>query len=97
MIELNVQIKLIIFSLIYGFLFSIILDIIYPFIKKRKKVSRLGLSFLLVMLMAIVYFVAIDKIGYVIFHIYSIFAIVVGFVLYDIIIGVIAKKSKIRN
>ncbi len=94
MIELNVQIKLIIFSLIYGFLFSIILDIIYPFIKKRKKVSRLGLSFLLVMLMAIVYFVAIDKIGYVIFHIYSIFAIVVGFVLYDIIIGVIAKKSK---
>ena len=81
MIELNVQIKLIIFSLIYGFLFSIILDIIYPFIKKRKKVSRLGLSFLLVMLMAIVYFVAIDKIGYVIFHIYSIFAIVVGFVL----------------
>lgn len=94
MIELNVQIKLIIFSLIYGFLFSIILDIIYPFIKKRKKVSRLGLSFLLVMLMAIIYFVAIDKIGYVIFHIYSIFAIVVGFVLYDIIIGVIAKKSK---
>ena len=94
MIELNVQIKLIIFSLIYGFLFSIILDIIYPFIKKRKKVSRSGLSFLLVMLMAIVYFVAIDKIGYVIFHIYSIFAIVVGFVLYDIIIGVIAKKSK---
>ena len=87
MIELNVQIKLIIFSLIYGFLFSIILDIIYPFIKKRKKVSRLGLSFLLVMLMAIVYFVAIDKIGYVIFHIYSIFAIVVGFVLYDIIIS----------
>lgn len=94
MIELNVQIKLIIFSLIYGFLFSIILDIIYPFIKKRKKVSRLGLSFLLVMLMAIIYFVAIDKIGYVIFHIYSIFAIVVGFVLYDIIISVIAKKSK---
>ena len=46
------------------------------------------------MLMAIIYFVAIDKIGYVIFHIYSIFAIVVGFVLYDIIIGVIAKKSK---
>ena len=94
MIELNVQIKLIIFSLIYGFLFSIILDIIYPFIKKRKKVSRLGLSFLLVMLMAIVYFVAIDKIGYVIFHIYSIFAIIVGFIMYDILISVIAKKNK---
>ena len=94
MIELNVQIKLIIFSLIYGFLFSIILDIIYPFKKKRKKVSRLGLSFLLVMLMAIVYFVAIDKIGYVIFHIYSIFAIIVGFIMYDILISVIAKKNK---
>lgn len=94
MIELNIQIKLIIFSLIYGFLFSIFLDVLYPIIKKQKRIIKIFLSFLLVMLMAVIYFIAIDKIGYVIFHIYSIFAIIVGFVAYDIMIILIAKKYK---
>ena len=94
MIELNIQIKLIIFSLIYGFLFSIFLDVLYSKIKKQKKIVRIILTFLLVLLMAIIYFIAIDKIGYVIFHIYSIFAIIVGFIMYDILISVIAQKNK---
>ncbi len=94
MIELNIQIKLVIFSLIYGFLFSIFLDVLYPIIKKQKKIIKIFLSFLLVMFMAIIYFIAIDKIGYVLFHIYSILAIIVGFVTYDIMISLIAKKYK---
>ena len=109
MISLNVQIKLIIFSLIYGFLFSIILDVIHPILSVQKKIVRIIISFILlesnnnigiiisflmVLLMAVIYFVAIDKIGYIIFHIYSIFAIIIGFVFYDIMITVIAKKNK---
>lgn len=94
MISLNVQIKLIIFSLIYGFLFSIILDVIHPILSVQKKIVRIIISFLMVLLMAVIYFVAIDKIGYIIFHIYSIFAIIIGFVFYDIMITVIAKKNK---
>lgn len=94
MIELSLQIKLLTFSLIYGFLFSIILDVLYPIIKNYKKVYQIILSFFLIMLMAIIYFIAIDKIGYIIFHLYSIFAIIIGFVSYDIIINIIAKRTK---
>lgn len=94
MIELSIQIKLIIFSLIYGFLFSIVLDIIYPQIKKTNKVNQIVLSFFLILIMAIIYFVGIDKIGYIIFHLYSIFAIVIGFISYDVIVNLIAKKIK---
>ena len=94
MIELSLQVKLLTFSLIYGFLFSIILDVLYPIIKKYKKVYQIILSFFLILLMAIIYFIAIDKIGYIIFHLYSIFAIIIGFVSYDIIINIIAKRTK---
>ena len=94
MISLNIQIKLLVFSLIYGFLLSIALDILYPLIRKTNKIYQIILSFIFVLLMAIIYFIAIDKIGYVIFHLYSIFAIIIGFISYDIIISVIAKNIK---
>ena len=94
MISLNIQIKLLVFSLIYGFLFSIALDILYPIIRKTNKAYQIILSFVLILLMAIIYFIAIDKIGYIIFHFYSIFAIIIGFIGYDVIIYVIAKKQK---
>lgn len=92
MISLNIQIKLLVFSLIYGFLFSIALDVLYPLIRKTSKIYQIILSFIFILLMAVIYFVAIDKIGYVIFHLYSIFAIIIGFISYDIIIYIIAKK-----
>ena len=94
MISLNIQIKLLVFSLIYGFLFSIVLDILYPLIRKTNKFYQIILSFLFILLMAIIYFIAIDKIGYVIFHLYSILAIVIGFISYDILIMLIAKNMK---
>lgn len=92
MISLNIQIKLLVFSLMYGFLFSIALDVLYPLIRKTSKIYQIILSFIFILLMAVIYFVAIDKIGYVIFHLYSIFAIIIGFISYDIIIYIIAKK-----
>lgn len=94
MISLDVQIKLIIFSLIYGFLFSIVLDIFYKIIKKMNKVYSIILSFFVILLMTIMYFMGIKQIGYVLFHFYSILAIIVGFISYDLIIKMIANKYK---
>lgn len=94
MISLNIQIKLLVFSLIYGFLFSIILDVIYPLIKDKNRYLKVIYTFFLILFMAIIYFIAIDKIGCIIFHLYSIIAIVVGFVSYDTIISMIAKRTK---
>ena len=92
MINLNIQIKLIIFSLIFGFLFSIILDVFYKIIKNVNKIYSIIISFLLISFMTLIYFIGIKQIGYVLFHIYSILAIIVGFISYDILIANINKK-----
>lgn len=94
MIDLSLQFKLIIFSFIFGFMFSVTLDIFNKKIKKYPTFVEIILSFLLILFMTIIYFVGIQKIGYAIFHIYSIISIIVGFFLYDIIIKVIANPPK---
>ena len=94
MISLNIQIKLLIFSFIYGFLFSIMLDIFYEKVKSLKMIYSILLSFILVLIMTLVYFVGISHIGYLLFHFYSILAIIFGFLSYDVIIKMIANRYK---
>lgn len=94
MIELSIQLKLIIFSFVFGFNFSILLDYFYYIIKNHNKLFSIIISFLLVLLMTIVYFVGISKIGNVTFHFYSILLIIVGFITYDIILKLIANITK---
>lgn len=94
MIDLTLQFKLIIFSFIFGFLFSALLE---WFNKKTNKYStyiKLLLSILLIIFMTYIYFIGIQKIGNAIFHIYSIISIIIGFVLYDLIIKLIANNNK---
>lgn len=94
MINLVIQFKLIIFSFIFGFLFSALLEWFNKVINKCNMYIKLLLSVLLVTLMTFIYFVGIQKIGNAIFHIYSLISIVIGFILYDIIIKVIANNNK---
>ena len=94
MIDLNIQIKLIIFSFIFGFLFSVVLEIFNKKIDKCKKYVKLILSFLLVIISTFVYFEGIKKIGNAIFHMYSIIMIIVGFICYDLLIRIIVNKDK---
>lgn len=94
MINLNIQIKLIIFSFIFGFLFSMLLDIFYYSIKKKNRIYSILVSLSLIIIMTIVYFIGINKIGYIIFHLYSILAIVIGFIIYEALLVMIAKNNK---
>lgn len=94
MINLTLQFKLIIFSFIFGFLFSAILEGFNKKIKKYSMFIEILLSFLLIVFMTIVYFVGIQKICNAIFHIYSIISIIIGFVLYDVLINIIANNNK---
>lgn len=94
MIDLNIQIKLIIFSFIFGFFFSVLIEIFNKKTEKCKKNVKLILSFLVVFLSTLIYFEGINKIGNAIFHIYSIITIIVGFVSYDLLLRLIANKSK---
>jgi len=94
MIDLALQFKLIIFSFIFGFLFSALLDGFNSKVKKYSKVVEIILSFLLICFMTFVYFIGIQKIGNAIFHIYSIISISIGFLMYDVIIKIIANNNK---
>lgn len=94
MIDLNIQIKLIIFSFIFGFFFSILLEIFNKKIDKCKKSVKVILSFLVVFLSTLIYFEGINKISNAIFHIYSIITIILGFISYDLLIRLIANKNK---
>jgi len=94
MIDLNIQIKLIIFSFIFGFFFSILLEIFNKKTVKCKKSVKIILSFLVVFLSTFVYFEGINKISNAIFHIYSIITIILGFISYDLLIRLIANKNK---
>lgn len=94
MIDLNIQIKLIIFSFIFGFFFSILIEMFNKKTEKCKKSVKLVLSFLTIFLSTLIYFEGINRIGNAIFHIYSIITIIVGFISYDLLLRLIANKSK---
>lgn len=94
MIDLTIQFRLIIFSFIFGFLFSYILEVFNKAIKKCNKFVQIIFSFLLVLFMTIIYFIGIQKIGNAIFHIYSIISIIIGFITYDVVIKIIANTPK---
>ena len=90
MISLNIQLKLIIFSFMFGFFFSLLIEWFNNISKKYKNYLKIFLSFLLVFIMSIIYFIGSQKISNSIFHIYNILCIVIGYISYDII----AKYTK---
>lgn len=94
MIDLTLQIKLIFFSFIFGFMFSASLEGFNKIIKKYSTVIEILFSFMYVIFMTFLYFVGIDRIANAIFHIYSILSIIFGFFIYDIIIKIIANNNK---
>ena len=75
-------------------MFSFVLDIFNPIIKKHSKIIEIILSFLLIGFMSFIYFIGIKKIGNAIFHIYSIISIIIGFITYDMILKIIANNNK---
>ena len=91
MISLDIQFKLIIFSFIFGFLFSAFLDWFNKKTISLKNYLKFIIYLIIIILLTIVYFIGIQKIGYAIFHIYEILSIIIGFVSYDVAIKLIAK------
>ena len=60
----------------------------------KKNYIKIVLSFLIVTSFSIIYFIGIQKIGNAILHVYSLISIVVGFIVYDFIIKIIANNNK---
>ncbi len=86
MINLNIQLKLIIFSFIFGFFFSIILKYYNEYIVDKKVIYKIFITLIMMLLLDIIYFTGIYIISNAIFHIYSLISIIFGMVVYSVII-----------
>lgn len=92
--SLSVQINLILFSIIFGILFSLYLRLTYPYIVKQKKLVYYILSFLTIFNFNLFYFVMLMKINNGLIHIYSFMCIAIGFIIEYTLHFIIDKHIK---
>ena len=92
--NIKLQIITLLFSFLYGIFFSFFLSLNYKFIYSDKKVFKIIISFLVVIISVLIYFIILKKINSGIFHIYEILCIILGFIFDNWIRGVIAKVLK---
>lgn len=86
MIDLNIQLKLIIFSFIFGFFFAALLRRYNKYILNKNILYKIFITFIMMSIIDTLYFIGIYIISNAIFHIYSILSIVIGIIFYNIII-----------
>ena len=79
MMNLETQIKLIIFSLFFGAFFALMIDINHKYLYESKRYFKIIFTFLFILINTILYFFALKKINNGIIHIYSIICIILGF------------------
>lgn len=90
--NIKLQIITLVFSFLYGIFFSFFLGLNYKFIYSDKKIFKTIISFLVVIISVLIYFIILKKINNGIFHIYEILCIILGFIFDNWIKGIIAKK-----
>lgn len=76
MMNLNTQIITFIFSITFGFIFTSLISIVY-----KNKLFNILLTFFVVIISALLYFVILLKLNNAIIHPFYIFAFIIGFIL----------------
>ena len=84
--NLIIQIKSLLFSFLYGIFFSIFFRINTKYLYYEKIATRIIISFLFSIDMALLYFIIIKEINSGIIHPYFIGMIILGFIVTDFII-----------
>ena len=79
MIPLNIQIKSIVFSFLYGIIFSILTNLNYKFIFYTKKVFIIIINILFVLDNVVIYFIILRLINDGIIHYYFVIALILGY------------------
>lgn len=85
--ELIVQLKLIIFSFLYGIFFAFTLNINYKFINSKRKILKVIFTLVFIILNTLIYFAILQKINNGILHYYSFICIVLGFLSENLIVN----------
>lgn len=92
--DIKVQIITLVVSFLYGIFFSFFLSLNYKFIYSDKKIFKIIISFLIVIINVLLYFIILRKINCGIFHIYEVLSLILGFIIENWLSGIIAKKIK---
>jgi len=90
MIELNIQVDIIIYSIIYGLLFYYLLYLCRDYLNYNTYIFRLLNTFTFFMSLSLIYIIGLDIVCDGILHIYSIFIVI----LVGIVNHFVAKKKK---
>lgn len=91
---LEVQIKTLFYSFLFGIYFSLFVTINYKMTIKLKKVYRIISTFLVIFINIILYFIMLMKINNGIIHLYSILVIILGSFLEYYIYNLFEKHYK---
>ena len=92
--DIHIQIRTLLISFVYGLFFSFFLELNYRFIYSDKKIFKIIISFLIVILNVLLYFIILKKVNNGIFHIYEILSLSLGVIIENWVSGIIAKKVK---
>ena len=91
--HITTQIKTIIFSIIYGIIFSCLIDVNHKYLTKTKIINII-ITFIFIIISVLIYFILLKNINNGIFNNYEIICIILGFIIENLIH---AKVEKIRK
>lgn len=89
--DLYIQIKLILFSFLFGVYFGLMLDVNCKYMSSKYKLYNLIFTIFFMLFNTFLYFYILQKINSGILHYYSFLCIVLGVILENIIVNKIKK------
>ena len=81
MMKLELQLTTILFSIVFGLIFSSVIDLIKNKIFKTKKIIQLIFFLVITILMSLIYFYGLLKLNNGIIHPYFVIAFIIGFII----------------
>lgn len=91
MIPLDIQLKSILYSFLYGILFNFLLKLNYKFIYYSKGIIKILINIFFIIDNAFLYFIILRYINNGIFHFYFLLSIVLGFIIVNKVTSKITK------
>ena len=94
MIDLNMQIKAILFSFLYGIFTAIMMNVNYKCLFHRNRVFKIFFNIIFILDMSLLYFFVLQFINYGYLHIYFLLVFILGFFLsFGLMKKVIRQKA----
>ncbi len=84
--NIEIQIKLILFSILYGIYFGGMIDLNHKYLYSNRKIFKILFTFIFMLFNIVLYFLILKRINQGILHYYSFLCIVFGFIIENIIV-----------